>query len=185
MANVIIFSISFWEPFLIALLPESFVFNFYDKPSTNFKIISTSPATSTPCCHHDAHWGKAFARLGQGCSTSEKGGLITFGKAVQENTLTKVCCWWSMVHCVQGTCHSLGRATGTCGTYGCTCSDRWELIYKCNETSEGRFTCFCRKRVWGTIYALFACNFWTRRGWSCSPPAKRRGKALSRTRSAR
>ena len=25
----------------------------------------------------------------------------------------------------QGTCHSLGRASGTCGTYGCTCSDRW------------------------------------------------------------
>ena len=48
---------------------------------------------------------------------------------------------------MQGTCHSLGRATGTCGTYGCTCSDRWELIYKRNETSEERFTCFCRKQV--------------------------------------
>ena len=46
---------------------------------------------------------------------------------------------------MQGTCHSLGRATGTCGTYGCTCSDRWELTYKRNETSEGRFT--CRKQV--------------------------------------
>ena len=157
MANVIIFSIS--------------------------SITSTSPATSTPCCHHDAHWGKAFARLGQGCSTSKKGGLITFGKAVQENTLTKVCCWWSVVHCVQGTCHSLGRATGTCGTYGCTCSDRWELTYKRNETSEGRFT--CRKQVEAQYMRFFACNFWTRRGWSCSPPAKKRGEALSRTRSAR
>ena len=45
---------------------------------------------------------------------------------------------------MQGTCHALGRNTGTCGTYGCTCSDEFltpDQFLLCAAASTCRMDC--------------------------------------------
>merc|ERR1711974_236965 len=67
---------------------------------------------------------------------------------------------WVQVHVCQGTCHSLGRATGTCGTYGCTCSDRFltpSEFLLCAAESTCRLDCQAKGHATGQ------CD-----GWACN-----------------